>query len=124
MTQIGTFTRKDDGFFGRIRTLAFDAEVSILPVDQTDTGNAPDHRVFAKAWKSAPPGIAPASGRRLSLRDHRRSDLLRSDPREAVRVRHQERHLEPALDAPQEAGKRRVRACVAGVRTTIPMQSS
>lgn len=51
MTQIGTFTRKDDGFFGCVRTLAFDAEVSILPVDQTDTGNAPNHRVFANGME-------------------------------------------------------------------------
>jgi uncharacterized protein (DUF736 family) len=47
MTQIGTFSRKDDGFFGRIRTLTLDIEVAILPVDETDVENAPNHRVFA-----------------------------------------------------------------------------
>ena len=46
MTQIGAFTRKEDGFFGRVRTLVFDAEVSILPIDESDTENAPNHRVF------------------------------------------------------------------------------
>ncbi|MCD4512190.1 DUF736 domain-containing protein [Brucella pseudogrignonensis] len=46
MSQIGTFTRTDDGFFGRIRTLTLNAEVSILPTDDTDAENAPEHRVF------------------------------------------------------------------------------
>lgn len=46
MTQIGTFTRKTDGFFGRIRTLTLDVEVSILPADATDAESAPNHRVF------------------------------------------------------------------------------
>jgi len=46
MSQIGIFTRNDDGFFGRIRTLILDAEVAILPADDTDTENAPEHRVF------------------------------------------------------------------------------
>ncbi|ARS71014.1 DUF736 domain-containing protein [Sinorhizobium meliloti] len=47
MTQIGTFTRKEDGFFGRIRTLTLDIEVAILPAEETDAENAPNHRVFA-----------------------------------------------------------------------------
>lgn len=46
MTQIGIFTRNSDGFFGRIRTLALDAEVTILPADETDAENAPNHRIF------------------------------------------------------------------------------
>ena len=46
MAQIGAFTRKDDGFFGRIRTLTFDVEVAILPAVESDTENAPNHRVF------------------------------------------------------------------------------
>lgn len=46
MAQIGTFTRNDDGFFGRIRTLTLDVEVAILPADDTDAENAPEHRVF------------------------------------------------------------------------------
>ncbi|ASP73316.1 DUF736 domain-containing protein [Sinorhizobium meliloti] len=51
MTQIGTFTRKDDGFFGRIRTLSLDIEVAILPADETDAENAPNHRVFAEGFE-------------------------------------------------------------------------
>lgn len=46
MTQIGTFTRNNDGFFGRIRTLTLDVEVAILPADDTEAKNAPEHRVF------------------------------------------------------------------------------
>ena len=51
MTQIGAFTRKEDGFFGRVRTLVFDAEVSILPIDESDTENAPNHRVFCNGME-------------------------------------------------------------------------
>lgn len=47
MVQIGTFTHKADGFFGRIRTLTLNAEVTILPIDETDAENAPNHRIFA-----------------------------------------------------------------------------
>lgn len=46
MSQIGTFTRTPDGFFGRIRTLTLNAEVTILPADGTDADHAPEHRVF------------------------------------------------------------------------------
>lgn len=46
MTQIGTFTRNDEGFVGRIRTLVLDAEVAIRPADEAETANAPNHRVF------------------------------------------------------------------------------
>ena len=51
MTQIGAFTRKEDCFFGRVRTLVFDAEVSILPIDESDTENAPNHRVFCNGME-------------------------------------------------------------------------
>lgn len=47
MPQIGTFTRNDDGFFGRVRTLTFDVEATILPIDGGDGDNVPNHRVFA-----------------------------------------------------------------------------
>ncbi|GAB1714990.1 MAG: hypothetical protein NTAFB05_00320 [Nitrobacter sp.] len=46
MPQIGAFNRKDDGFFGRIHTLTLDVEVSILPVEESEAENAPNHRVF------------------------------------------------------------------------------
>ena len=47
MAQIGTFTRNNDGFFGRIRTLTLDVEVTILPLDGDPAENAPNHRMFA-----------------------------------------------------------------------------
>ncbi|PRD43070.1 DUF736 domain-containing protein [Phyllobacterium phragmitis] len=46
MAQIGTFTRNDDGFFGRVRTLTLDVEMTILPAEGSDAENAPNHRVF------------------------------------------------------------------------------
>ena len=46
MAQIGTFTRNDDGFFGRVRTLTLNVEVTILPVEGSDAENTPEHRVF------------------------------------------------------------------------------
>ncbi|MBY5841313.1 DUF736 domain-containing protein [Rhizobium leguminosarum] len=51
MTQIGTFTRKEDGFFGRIRTLTLDIEVTILPTEESDVENAPNHRVFTSGFE-------------------------------------------------------------------------
>ncbi|WP_334146674.1 DUF736 domain-containing protein [Hyphomicrobium sp.] len=46
MAQIGTFTRKDDGFVGRLRTLTVDIELAIRPAESSDVENAPNHRVF------------------------------------------------------------------------------
>jgi uncharacterized protein (DUF736 family) len=46
VAQIGSFTRNDDGFFGRIRTLVLHVEVAILPAEGSDAENAPNHRVF------------------------------------------------------------------------------
>lgn len=46
MPQIGTFTRNEDGFFPRLRTLILDAELAILPAEEWDAGNAPNHRVL------------------------------------------------------------------------------
>ena len=46
MTQIGIFTRNDDGFAGCIRTLMLDVEITILPAENSDVENAPEHRVF------------------------------------------------------------------------------
>lgn len=51
MSQIGQFTRTDDGFFGRIRTLNLDVEAAILPVDGAAAEHAPNHRVFANAFE-------------------------------------------------------------------------
>jgi uncharacterized protein (DUF736 family) len=45
MAQIGTFKRTKTGISGRIRTLALDAELVLIPVDKRDAENAPDYRV-------------------------------------------------------------------------------
>ena len=46
MSQIGIFTRTDDGFSGCIPTFMLDVEVTILPAEKSDAENPPDHRVF------------------------------------------------------------------------------
>ena len=45
MAQIGTFNRTKTGISGRIRTLALDAELILVPVDKRDAENAPDYRI-------------------------------------------------------------------------------
>jgi len=45
MPQIGTFIRETSGFTGRIRTLSFDTEFTIVPAEATDAENVPDFRV-------------------------------------------------------------------------------
>ena len=45
MAQIGAFKRTKAGISGRIRTLALDAELILVPVDKRDAENAPDYRI-------------------------------------------------------------------------------
>lgn len=45
MPQIGQFTRSKSGFTGRIRTVALDVELVLVPADLSDAENAPDYRV-------------------------------------------------------------------------------
>ena len=45
MARIGIFKRTKAGISGRIRTLALDAEISLIPVDKSDADNAPDYRI-------------------------------------------------------------------------------
>jgi len=45
MAQIGTFKRTKTGISGRIRTLALDAELVLIPVDKRDAENVPDYRI-------------------------------------------------------------------------------
>src|SRR6266849_4980745 len=45
MAQIGTFKRTKTGISGRIRTLALNAELTLVPVDKSDAENTPDYRV-------------------------------------------------------------------------------
>jgi len=45
MTQIGQFTRGKSGFAGHIRTLAITCDLTLVPAESSDAGNAPDYRV-------------------------------------------------------------------------------
>ena len=45
MAQIGTFKRTKTGISGRLRTLALNAELVLIPVDKRDAENAPDYRI-------------------------------------------------------------------------------
>lgn len=45
MAQIEIFTRTADGYFGRLRTLNLDVELTLAPTENTDAGNAPDYRI-------------------------------------------------------------------------------
>ena len=45
MAQIGTFKRTKAGLSGRIRTLALDAELILVPVDKRVAENAPDYGI-------------------------------------------------------------------------------
>ncbi|MCW8308978.1 DUF736 domain-containing protein [Acidiphilium sp. PA] len=45
MAQIGQFTRDKSGFTGRIQTLFFTGDLSLVPAESSDAENAPDYRV-------------------------------------------------------------------------------
>jgi uncharacterized protein (DUF736 family) len=45
MSLIGRFSRTASGYAGRVRTLALDAELVLVPAEQSDAENAPDYRV-------------------------------------------------------------------------------
>ena len=45
MPQIGTFTREQSGFTGRIHTFTIYREVTVVPAEPSDAENAPDYRV-------------------------------------------------------------------------------
>lgn len=47
MTCIGIFTATSDGFAGRLQTLSIDRELSIVPAETHEAGNAPDYRIMA-----------------------------------------------------------------------------
>ncbi|WP_423206850.1 DUF736 domain-containing protein [Paracoccus yeei] len=47
MSQIGQFTRKETGFTGQIRTLTLDLSLALVPVENSETENAPAYRVHA-----------------------------------------------------------------------------
>ena len=45
MAQIGQFTRDKSSFTGRIQTLFFDREISLVPAESSDAENAPEYRI-------------------------------------------------------------------------------
>lgn len=49
MAHIGHFTRTRDGYRGHLKTLTLDAELTLVPAEQTDAENAPDYRVHIGA---------------------------------------------------------------------------
>ena len=51
MAQIGTFTRTQHGFTGRLRTLSLDIELTLVPAEHSDTENAPT-TVFMQAMRT------------------------------------------------------------------------
>lgn len=45
MSLIGHFSRTKSGYAGRVRTLAIDAELVLVPAEHSDAENAPDYRI-------------------------------------------------------------------------------
>lgn len=45
MSLIGQFTRTKSGYAGRVRTLIIDAELVLVPAENSDAENAPDFRI-------------------------------------------------------------------------------
>ena len=50
MSNIGTFTKQEDGFNGTLRTLAFSVKVKIVPIVK-DNDKGPDYHVLAGAME-------------------------------------------------------------------------
>ncbi|WEO65105.1 DUF736 domain-containing protein [Rhizobium rhizogenes] len=48
MPQIGEFTRTKSGYSGRIRTLSFDIELTLVSTELSDAENAPDYRIHLR----------------------------------------------------------------------------
>ncbi len=84
MAQIGQFTRDKSGFTGRVQTLLFTQDLSLVPAESSDAENAPDYRVhvaMAMARRSARAGSAPA--RRPASMSHSSSTIPHSRSRSA-----------------------------------------
>ena len=54
MAYIGHFTRTADGYSGRLTTLTLDAELTLVPVEPSNTDNAPHYRVHSGTDDQAP----------------------------------------------------------------------
>jgi uncharacterized protein (DUF736 family) len=46
MAQIGSFTRTEQGYKGRLKTLTLDVDLTIVPIQPTDADHAPDYRIY------------------------------------------------------------------------------
>ena len=62
MSLIGQFSRTKSGYAGRVRTLTLDAELVLVPVEQSDTENAPDYRVHVLDTMSNETGAEIGAG--------------------------------------------------------------
>jgi uncharacterized protein (DUF736 family) len=54
MSLIGQFSRTKSGYTGRVKTLGLDAELVLVPAEQSDTENAPDYRVHLGSDEDGP----------------------------------------------------------------------
>lgn len=54
MPQIGEFIATETGFSGHIRTFTLDSEITIIALEPSDSGNAPDYRVHVGADADGP----------------------------------------------------------------------
>ena len=54
MSLIGQFSRTKSGYAGRVKTLALDAELMLVPAEQSDAENAPDYRVHLGSDEDGP----------------------------------------------------------------------
>lgn len=54
MSLIGQFSRTKSGYTGRVRTLSIDAELVLVPADNSDAENAPDFRIHLGADDDGP----------------------------------------------------------------------
>lgn len=54
MIRIGEFTVQGDGYRGRLTTLGFDVELTLVPAARSDIRNAPDYRVHAGTSAEGP----------------------------------------------------------------------
>ena len=128
MARIGTFKRTKAGISGRIRTLALDAQVILISIDNGDAENAPDYRIHL--------GDVGGSGRHraqcvraLDLLRPRSSDVLCKSRLAAFAVLIEERGsslaplvIFPAIDVGSALS--RFLLCRGGTGTTAHMRTA
>jgi uncharacterized protein (DUF736 family) len=110
MTQIGQFTRTTSGYAGHVRTLSFDLELVLVPVEANEVENAPDYRIHV----GADDGVEVGAGwKRTGERTGDYVSLLLDDPtffppdpRQPVSRRRRAECMGPALDTPFSRGRK------------------